>query len=342
MKLSHSKIELFKMCPQRYDFHYNQRIRPLTISSALFFGGMIGDSVQLMCLKKKDELTEEEKELGKSSALKYFLDQMREVQINRTTFDLPDNEFINYYLSDYDETILTGADLKRIERYKEENDFVEMNFSDLRDKYKSHSLPRTVKKLMNFMFYISCRRRGILMIRAYEKEILPRIKKVHAIERQITIGEKDGEDSIIGYIDLICDFEMDDGSIQKVLFDHKTSSVKYPAKRLTESQQLALYNYSEKIDNVGYIVMVKKIKQPKRGMRKGEIFCDVQVMIGQIEEEVTMSILEFAAQTLENIQAEKFDKKFDSCFAFGQRCQYYGICREKKGLAECRLIKLGE
>jgi len=331
------------MCPKRFWFNYEERIRSLDMSSALFLGSYIGEAVQLLALRKKKHLTDQEKKDIKLNPYSYFTRQMRIVKINDVEHNIMVSPNINYYLGDYDVDILTKADKKLIEKYKEEYGLEEFTFEDLREKYKTKSLPKTLKMFMNFNFWVASRRRGLMMIRAYEKEILPNIVEVHSIEKYIEIEEADGDDKIIGYIDMICDYKDEDGNVKKYVLDHKTASTRYQKNKLSESQQLHLYSTATGINNIGYLILIKKLKKPLRGKRKGEMYIDVQVMLGETDETFRDSVLEHAADTLLNIEDERFPMNYDGCWKFAAKCPYYSLCREKgKGLAESRLIKMPE
>lgn len=102
--------------------------------------------------------------------------------------------------------------------------------------------------------------KGLLFINAYYHEILPKIKRVIAIQESITIKNSEG-DEIVGNLDLIV--EMQDGKIY--LMDNKTSSMKYEENSAKDGQQLPLYYYAVrdkyKLDGIGYFVLSKKINK---------------------------------------------------------------------------------
>ena len=112
---------------------------------------------------------------------------------------------------------------------------------------------------------------GKLLIEAYHKEVLPKIKKVFAVQEPITIKNPDG-DEINGFLDL--DVEWIDG--KKYILDNKTSKdlydpnsnkkdQPYGPNSAKESQQLPLYYFAKgyKHDGIGYIVLRKIINKNK-------------------------------------------------------------------------------
>lgn len=53
-KISHSAFRKFMTCPQMYNLHYNLRLRPLGLSSALLFGSAMDEALNVMLLKTGD------------------------------------------------------------------------------------------------------------------------------------------------------------------------------------------------------------------------------------------------------------------------------------------------
>jgi len=104
--------------------------------------------------------------------------------------------------------------------------------------------------------------KAILFIEAYYNEVLPRIKKVIAVQEPIIIKNSDG-DEIKGFLDVLVEWV--DG--RNLLLDNKTSSVTYEETAAKDGQQLPLYYYATKdkykLDGIGYIVLSKKINKNK-------------------------------------------------------------------------------
>ena len=345
MQISYSSVEKYNTCPYLYKLHYIERIRSSSISSALFYGGYIGEVFQAKLMNKIINATPEEKELAKLGIYDYFDELMKSTNINGKTVELYDPRVI-YYKGDYDESLLTPEDFKIIEGVADKlGMFVDdsrLKFEDFIEQYYM-TTDNEIKTYMNWHFYLSLRRKGFMMIDSFMDEIYPNISKVYAIEKPIKIdlsleGDPEMTDYLIGYIDIICDFKIMDpklaakleveiGTVKKVLFDFKTSSARYGQKKLIESVQLNLYDYVEGNIDIGYIVAVKKIKKPKIGPRKGTTFCDIQVMIGTRDEVLQEEILDNCEEVLEKIEAEEFPKNLASCkFQFGRPCVYNGYC----------------
>ena len=109
----------------------------------------------------------------------------------------------------------------------------------------------------------SLRVKGLLILEAYEKQVLPKIAKVFNIQKNIALENPDG-DRIVGVLDAVVLWE--DG--KTYIIDNKTSTVKYEEDSVRQSNQLVLYYYIEKdhldLDGAGFIVLDKNINKNKR------------------------------------------------------------------------------
>lgn len=126
-------------------------------------------------------------------------------------------------------------------------------------------------------------------------------------------------------VDMFCP-----GDIIEMTTDFKTSANRYGSKKLTESSQLARYQFVAQNQYHGYIVFVKTLKTPKNGLRKGETHIDIQVMFENRDEELENTVLDKDEEILEKIEAGEFPKiDQKSCQRiYGARCQNYGLCWE--------------
>ena len=61
MKISHSQVSKYLACPRMYKYHYRDKLRPDTTSSALLFGDAMDKALNSFLLEKKtvDEAYEE-------------------------------------------------------------------------------------------------------------------------------------------------------------------------------------------------------------------------------------------------------------------------------------------
>lgn len=160
---------------------------------------------------------------------------------------------------------------------------------------------------------------GKLMIDTYISEILPLFESIESvqIERKIKNDDVSG-DVLVIVIDFIG--VLKDG--RRVLFDNKTTSdikKNYPKKTcVKKSRQLALYTDYYPDHYSGYIVLQKKLVD-------GKVIWDM--IIDKIEEAQTSLVFEDIETKTQMIKDEKFEKNEKSCFSFGRKCEYWGLCK---------------
>jgi ATP-dependent helicase/DNAse subunit B len=157
----------------------------------------------------------------------------------------------------------------------------------------------------------SLKRKGLMFLDAYEKQVLPKIKKVLGTQIPISIKNQEG-DEIIGFIDLKCEWE--DGRI--LIVDHKTSSKPYKADVIqTDSAQLATYGLADKEhDAVAYFVInkeIRKVKEPK---------VQIQTIIDKVPDEIVKKTIDNFDQVLYSIRNGHFSSNNPNCFAYGEEC----------------------
>jgi RecB family exonuclease len=169
--------------------------------------------------------------------------------------------------------------------------------------------------------FISMGYKGHLLLDAYFKEVMPRIKKVLDIQGEMNLTGYDDagnptEDSITGKLDLIAMIEDNDGNVVHALLDNKTTSQPYPKNSVQKKDQLALYACAyPDIKTFGYLTMNKKNFK-------------TQVILDSISEEKKETVLTKFVTALENIKNNIFERNKKSCYAFGRRCEYYSHCHQ--------------
>lgn len=89
-KISHSAWQKYMTCPKMYDYHYNERLRPIDNSSALAFG--VAMDLALNVLLKSRNLEQ---------ALGAF----------RDGFKFEDLKGVRFDFKDYDKTLLSGSEI---------------------------------------------------------------------------------------------------------------------------------------------------------------------------------------------------------------------------------------
>jgi hypothetical protein len=204
--------------------------------------------------------------------------------------------------------------------------------------------------------WATLRLKGALLVKAYHDQVLPKIKKVIAVQKPVSIKNAEG-DEVAGFLDLIVEWE--DG--KTYLMDNKSSSVPYTPTSAKESQQLVLYYHMEKdtykLDGVGFIVLSKKIIKNKlktctkcgnettgrektctrleNGVRcNGEFSIsfnpevEVQFIINEVDEAAEDRCIEVFDKTNEGLLNEKFDPNWQACIGKYGKCTYFDYCKK--------------
>lgn len=349
MQISYSSFEKYNSCPRSWYLHYKEKLRPNSTSSAFFFGTAVGQIWQSLVLTKKDQLTQQEKkdiELSKTPK-ESFIRLMYNIDLEGQRIK-PTDPRIQYYKGDYDGELLQSPDWEKLDAYAQElgqilPDGRLVAYEDLIDNYP-YNLTDNDISYMNLHFFLSLLRKGEMMIDSFQKEVLPNIIKVHAIEKAIKIDlsletEKPLTDYLIGYLDMKVDYKITDVKLAEklnlpidtvitVLFDNKTSSTRYGSKCLEEKPQLNIYQFAENTKYIGYIVGVKDIKRPKIGKRKGETYADIQVVIGEASEAISNKVLDGVEKMLNGISNNEFPENLDVCDRmWGRKCCYKDYCQ---------------
>lgn len=317
MKLSNSAIDLYKLCPMKYKLHYLERIRSEETGSALIFGGAIDEALNVLLLKKKKSHTAEEAALAKEHPYSVFLRKWRNTTIIDKETYVPTSENVYYYKGDCDLSVLTDEDKARILRSatKEGYDVDSLDaFCESVGKIKD--LSDKDRKLYHYVAWNCLAKKGLMFIDAYVEQVMPRIKEVHSIQREVHLPNANGN-YINGYIDF--EATMDDGV--RYVIDNKTSSAPYKADSVQSSQQLTIYGeYCENF-HCAYIVLNKRL-------RKNEPRVRIQIILDNIEEEQIGAVFDKIGEVEANIENKEFENNWDGCFSFGRLCEFYKYCRD--------------
>lgn len=364
-RLSHSAINTYMSCPKKWEYHYKYKLRHKYNSSALLFGSALDAALTTMLIQhgqgKMDWLGQE--------YLSVFNNNWVKGKINDKFVDLMDNELMVYAASDFDYKILQPKDWllalsKREQAYPNAGIYDTPDAEGLLELYKNIGKRKEVngfdnlhsdeRRFYNFMNWMSLYRKGELMLTAYIKEVIPRIKKVLAVQKEINIQGEAG-DSIIGYIDLIAEWE--DGSI--VIFDNKTSARAYEEDAVKNSTQLTLYTHAVeneyKTRKAGFIVLRKAINKdvgkkcgkcgfngdgsraktcnneiggkrcPGEWIETINPKAEIQVLINEIPAQLEKIVMENFADINQMIKTDVFPRNLNSCLK-PFPCQFYKLC----------------
>lgn len=342
MKISFSQVRLYGECGKKYQLRYKNGYYEKYQSSALSFGSAI-DAALNSLLEERDET--------KALAAFYKAWDFGRVGASSDLQPLQKNERLVYAESDFDADLLTEEDVALIgqdwlQRYKSIQD-------DKKDRGWDN-LTSQQRQYYNYVNWLCLRRKGPILISSYAEKVLPKIKKVLAVQAKRELSN--GEDSIDMYLDLVA--EMEDG--KRYLLDNKTAARPYEPDAAARSPQLILYYHAVKdefkLDGVGFIVMAKNISKNKiktcsvcthdgtesraktcdnvvNGKRcSGEWMididpeCRIDVLLSKVSERAEDIVMENFDEVNNAIKSNVFTRNMGSCVTGYGKCPYYGIC----------------
>jgi hypothetical protein len=326
MKISHSSKETYLTCPKKWELHYKKGLKSTKIGSALMFGSAFDEAQNRMLLEKKKDLTEQEIDTMKKSPQDIFLENFTKVKVADKVLKIPKSEAALYYKSDLDLSLLDEKDQGSIYQFAKELDIDIENMQDIKYfieecilVFKKGSLELDLQRLYNYICWLSLKNKGLLMLEAYRKEIMPQIEEVFEVQKYISL--KDGSSELRGVVDLICSFVSEPGV--KYVCDNKTSSRPYKEDSVSISEQLATYAEHEQNNKCAYIVTEKLIRKKEPKVRCS-IIKDV------ISDSFVDKTFDNITEVFHNINEGKFEPDFNACFQYGQKCPYYDFCRDGK------------
>lgn len=322
IQLSHSAVNKYNECSEKYRLHYIEKLRTKFCSSALFFGSACDRAFERHLIEKKDTLTNEEKSMLNKTAIELFDEQFSKATNAVGELDIAKSEYAQYFNSDIDVSLLTQDDLLDAQNWASELGFEEIDvdtfISDVKDARKAKKpLSEDETKLFNYICWMSLRRKGHILVEAYKADIMPHILKVHSIQERVELTE--GKHKYIGFIDFTAEFVDEPGVVY--VCDNKTSSMAYSEDSVKESGQLASYCEWKGVDKAAYVVVEKKLR--KRNPRHR-----TQIVRDEIPEETYEKVFDNVGEVLYNVEQQVFEKKEDSkdCFFFGRKCDYFNKC----------------
>jgi PD-(D/E)XK nuclease superfamily protein len=311
--------------------------------------------------------------LGNQNWLQKFYDKWEYQAMSGKGIKIYDNDKIAYSHKDFDGDILEPADFVEMGKWVVELNLLPTGVTptnfDLIGIYKAASkakgnpyLKMTDEqyKYFNRCSWLSLKRKGKIMLGAFEKQFVPKIKKVLALQKRSKIDDPNTGDSIVGYIDMVLELE---GYDKPVILDLKTSSFPYDQSQLELSPQLTLYAAMEALnyntDLVGYVILNKNIQKDEVGTCQScghnkitrHKTCDntlpnntrcngvwletkvpnptVQVMIGQKSQEQIHSLLKDVSNIVLAMKNEIVYKNTNKCMDwYGGICGFYGLCHK--------------
>lgn len=239
---------------------------------------------------------------------------------------------------------------------------------DLRNSNNIEFTKKDHDSILGDTAWESLHNKGILMLKAYNKKVIPRIKKVIEVQKSISIKNEDG-DEIAGALDLIIEWE--DGKIY--LMDNKTTSVKYSQTSPKESQQLVMYYYLEKdnnkLDGLGFITLDKNVNKNESKICNNCGYNDsgtrnktcsnivnnhrcagsynitynpdinIDIIINTVDNSNIDEIMNRYDLANHGISNGEFEMNKKACFGKFGKCPYYDLCHKNKKEGLIRLEK---
>jgi hypothetical protein len=282
--------------------------------------------------------------------------------INKTKINLMTSTKIVYAAKDFEPDVFSEADWNHCLAQAKElglTSYIQGNAEAIYDQvatFKKQVPHRTFTeaefKYLNFCNWLSLKNKAPYFIKAYQTIVMPRIRRVIDVQREIKLEAESG-DTVTGFIDLIA--EMDDGNVY--ICDNKTAARPYEEDAVYWSPQLALYGFSEDIHHGAFIVLNKNLKKDtvkkcsvcgfdgsgsraktctdeSRGKRCGGAWletttlrADIQMLLGKLPAVTQQLVLDNFADVNKGIKQGFFPKNLHSCDDhFGGSCPFKGVC----------------
>jgi len=321
IRLSKTAVEMYQQCGMKYKLHYIDKWRSKLLDSPLFFGSAIDEALNcLLITKKKTLIGDEVKFLGKDPRI-LFYESFKFVKVLDDRVDIRFSELARYSAADIDLDILLDEDLDYILKHNpsKEIELVKENVVGFIEECQAVRKEKGMLELPEFKLYNLCAwtslyRKGLMLIEAYEKNIMPEIVEVHDIQKLVHLPNEQG-DHITGFIDFTATFK--DG-VKRVM-DNKTSSQRYTQQDILDSQQLSIYTEYESNKQCGFAVLEKKIRKKEPRVR-------TELVFGEVSDAQVEKHFEAIDSVLTNVKNGVFEKNEKSCFLYGKPCPFYDAC----------------
>lgn len=261
-KTSHSQNSSYLFCPKKWSLQYQDGWLPETEGASLPFGTAMDRAVSSMLE-------------GNHQWLQKFYDNWETEFKNGQIRKILDDDKIVYSNKDFDGDILEQQDIPILEKWAKELSLLQPTATpskqDLIDLFRQCSKAKSSPyitatqeqlKYFNKCSWLSLKRKGKLLLTAFEQQVKPKIKRIISLQKRGEIKDESTGDGIIGYIDMVLELE---GYNKAIIFDLKTASMLYDQFQVDVSPQLTLYAAMEgktyNTDLVGYLVLPKNIQK---------------------------------------------------------------------------------
>lgn len=331
--VSYSAMQKYLRCPASYDYHYNQRIRPKFTSSSLVFGIALDKAVNLLLETHPKEVSDDK--LKKSIHEDLFRDEWGTVKPSTKDWDPDLFELVDKTRKNRVIGNAQGLDMLNDE-YSVNSLMTTLFEKEEPDKFGLAVLDSFCRECLNI--------KAFFLVKAYQRDVLPKIKKVISSQERLKNGVIDAE---IQFID----------NVTRIV-DNKTSTGLYADDQIDFSMQLTMYARAKKVEDVAYIIMNKNLvkdriktckkcgvinksthqscnemidmkdgKKPQRCHGEFDIVINIkgetQVIFGKITKKMKRVAAETVKSVKKAIKACIFPCNFDQCNnQFGKACDY--------------------
>lgn len=245
-RLSHSQVSKYQQCGKAYEFWYLKKIRPTKLRAALLFGTALDRAIGVLLKPDNEDRTKTPEQV-----FDYF---WRFQEINGNNTYLPTCTSIVYAKSDFDKDLITKEDEEKIGA----NLSTILEVMSKRTELGHKGITEEERKLTNHVMWTCLKHKGHYMIKAFREKVQPKLTKVHSTQEYIELNN--GEDKVIGYIDMVAEVE---GHNEPIVLDLKTSAMQYEDDAVLTSPQLTLYVHAVsdkyKTRKAGFIVLNKNL-----------------------------------------------------------------------------------
>jgi len=350
-KMSYSAMSDYYKCERYYYLTRIERWDSPEEGASLRFGGAVDAGIMSVLEKTGnpyvDFMNKVEKIDGKPDRYRGWF----------FSFDNPNVLYTQY---DYSAILLESIDKiendKLITYWEKELGVTQADTIKRKKKEKYKKFNGNYLKMFQRLCWLSMKHKGFLMIDAFKRDIMPKITKVHSVQKEVS-GVITEKVDWFGLSDLVCDWE---GYDKPIIFDLKTSRLLYDADSVMTSDQLRIYNNlltQYNTNYCGYIILPKnpsnnfvcdscKKDKPKGSRKRNCEFCDdgkyvaTPVIIPQviISEYKTDDLEEYAKErkykTKEILwKRDKVLENPDYRYIFTRNmtnCKKYGLCKMYK------------
>lgn len=319
-KLSYTAVEKYIQCPKAYYLYYIRNMREKSVGSALIFGSAIDVGVNTLLESKQAHPNQDDGLIFTTliDAEEQFIKQITKQKLNGVETDLSKTSLLKYSNSDFDPDVLTK------EQTKELQDFTKQKSLDSHHEYlvqmkRQGLLTGEAHRQFNYMSWLSLKQKGLMMIDAYQKQVIPNIEEVLDVQKFFSLKNDEG-DEFLGFIDYICRWKGISGIVVK---DNKTSSSAYKASQADESKQLHSYvgalnelGYTKEPISIGFDVLNKVIRKKK------EPRVNIQFIPGKVNTDLIDAVFQDYDTVNEAIHDGLFESKHPECSKnnFGSPC----------------------